>query len=159
MIPDAEVLAIMQEILQKLDINEFSVKVNHRKLLEAVVTHAGCPLDMFKTICSSIDKLDKQSWEVVEQELLKKGANADQTQIIRKFINFKGKPFEILKAVEESEVFKGNEAVGKVLEDMRKIFTYLQATDRLDKVCFDFSLARGLDYYTGLIYEIVLLDK
>lgn len=93
--------------------------------MEAIVSHAGCPLDMFKTICSSIDKLDKQSWETVEEELLKKGANHAQTQIIRKFINFKGKPFEILKAVEESDVFKGNEAIGKVLEDMRTIFTYL----------------------------------
>lgn len=159
MIPDAEVLAIMQEILHELNINEFSVKVNHRKLLEAIVSHAGCPLDMFKTICSSIDKLDKQTWETVEEELLKKGATPAQTQIIRKFINFKGKPFEILKAVEESDVFKGNEAIGKILEDMRTIFNYLQAMGCLDKVCFDFSLARGLDYYTGLIYEIVLLDK
>lgn len=123
------------------------------------MAHAGCPKDKFKTICSSIDKLDKQPWEDVEEELIKKQLTLEQTKIIRKFINFKGKPFEILKAVEESDVFKGNEGIGKVLEDMKTIFTYLQAMNCLDKVCFDFSLARGLDYYTGLIYEIVLLDK
>ena len=100
MIPDAEVLAIMQEILHELGIHQFSVKVNHRKLLEAIVFYAGCPPDMFKTICSSIDKLDKLPWKDVEEELLKKGATPAQTEIIHKFINFKGKPFEILKAVE-----------------------------------------------------------
>lgn len=42
---------------------------------------------------------------------------------------------------------------------MKTLFTYLEAMDRLDSTYFDFSLARGLDYYTGLIYEIVLLDK
>lgn len=93
MIPDAEVLAIMQEILHELGIHNFMVKVNHRKLLEAIVTYAGCPKEMFKTICSSIDKLDKLPWEKVEAELLDKGTTPEQTKIIRKFINFRGKPF------------------------------------------------------------------
>lgn len=65
MIPDAEVLAIMQEILETLTVDEFLVKVNHRKILEAVVNEAGCNNDLFKAICSSIDKLDKQSWSEV----------------------------------------------------------------------------------------------
>lgn len=42
---------------------------------------------------------------------------------------------------------------------MKTLFTYLESMNCLENVCFDFSLARGLDYYTGLIYEIVLLDK
>ena len=42
---------------------------------------------------------------------------------------------------------------------MEKLFSYLRALDKIDKVSFDFSLARGLDYYTGVIYEIVLTDK
>ena len=46
-----------------------------------------------------------------------------------------------------------------VLDDMEKLFKYLKAFDRLGKVSFDFSLARGLDYYTGIIFEIVLTDK
>lgn len=62
MIPDAEVLAIMQEILEALGIENFRVKVNHRKLLEAMINEAGCNPEMFKNICSSIDKLDKLSW-------------------------------------------------------------------------------------------------
>lgn len=76
MIPDAEVLAIMQEILDELGISQFLVKVNHRKILEAVVTEAGCDPQMFKQVCSSVDKLDKLPWEKVEAELLSKGVTA-----------------------------------------------------------------------------------
>ena len=67
MIPDAEVLAIMQEILQTVGVNEFMVKVNHRKILEMMISEANCDLDKFKTICSSIDKLDKQPWSEVRK--------------------------------------------------------------------------------------------
>ena len=45
------------------------------------------------------------------------------------------------------------------MKDMEKLFTYLKAMERIGKVSFDLSLARGLDYYTGIIYEIVLTDK
>lgn len=49
--------------------------------------------------------------------------------------------------------------MAKILEEMKKLFSYLDSMSRLDKVVFDFSLARGLDYYTGLIYEIVLTEN
>ncbi len=49
------------------------VKVNHRKILEAVIKEADCNEEMFKTICSSIDKLDKQTWQEVKAELITKG--------------------------------------------------------------------------------------
>jgi histidyl-tRNA synthetase len=78
MIPDAEVLAIMQEILEALSVDEFLVKVNHRKILEAVVGEAGCSHEMFKTICSSVDKLDKLPWSEVQAELIAKGVNQEQ---------------------------------------------------------------------------------
>jgi histidyl-tRNA synthetase len=48
-------------------VNEFMVKVNHRKILEMMITEASCDLDKFKTICSSIDKLDKQPWSEVKK--------------------------------------------------------------------------------------------
>lgn len=62
MIPDAEIIAVMQEILEAVEVGEFKVKVNHRKILEAMVEVSGAGKDKFKTICSSIDKLDKEPW-------------------------------------------------------------------------------------------------
>ena len=70
MIPDAEVLTVVCEILSALDIGQFTVKVNHRKFLDAMVDLAGCEKRKFKSICSSIDKLDKEPWEKVKQELI-----------------------------------------------------------------------------------------
>lgn len=66
MIPDAEVLAVVCEILRDLDIGAFIVKVNHRKFLDAMVELAGCEKRKFKSICSSVDKLDKEPWEKVK---------------------------------------------------------------------------------------------
>lgn len=67
MIPDAEVLAIMQEILETVGVSGFLVKVNHRKILEMMIKEANCESDKFKTICSSIDKLDKQPWTEIRK--------------------------------------------------------------------------------------------
>lgn len=62
---------------------------------------------------------------------------------------------EILDAIKADELLSANENVKKGAEDMELLFKYLEAFDVLDKVSFDLSLARGLDYYTGLIYEVV----
>ena len=65
MIPDAELLSVIYDILTKLDIGNFKIKVNNRKFLDAMIQLAGCEERKFKTICSSLDKLDKESWETV----------------------------------------------------------------------------------------------
>lgn len=67
---------------------------------------------------------------------------------------------KLLDELISSKVFEKNgEFLSGTFEDMRKLFIYLTALQRIGKVSFDLSLARGLDYYTGLIYEIVLTDK
>jgi histidyl-tRNA synthetase len=70
MMPDAEVLCVVCQILSGLDIGNFVVKVNNRKFLDAMIELSGCEKRKFKTICSSIDKLDKEPWEKVKQELI-----------------------------------------------------------------------------------------
>ena len=59
MIPDAEVIKVIDEILSGLEIGKFVIKVNNRKLLDAIVELSGAPKQKFKQICSAIDKLDK----------------------------------------------------------------------------------------------------
>ena len=70
MLPDAEVLAVVCEILTSLEIGNFKLKLNHRKFLDAMIELAGCEKRKFKSICSSIDKLDKEPWEKVRIELI-----------------------------------------------------------------------------------------
>lgn len=70
MIPDAEVLSVVVQILSGLELGGFVVKVNNRKFLDAMIELSGCEKRKFKSICSSIDKLDKEPWEKVKQELI-----------------------------------------------------------------------------------------
>jgi histidyl-tRNA synthetase len=80
MIPDAEVLSVVIEILRELEIGAFQIKVNHRKFLDAMVELSGCEKRKFKSICSSIDKLDKEPWEKVKLELInQKGLTEEMT--------------------------------------------------------------------------------
>ncbi len=70
MVSDAECLKVFIDILKKLNI-ECKIKLNDRRLLdEAIIKKAGCSPNLFNTVCSSIDKLDKEPWEEVEKELL-----------------------------------------------------------------------------------------
>lgn len=97
MLPDAEVLTVVADILKNLEIGSFIIKVNHRKFLDAMVELSGCEKRKFKTICSSIDKLDKEPWEKVKQELIQqKGLTEEMTNNLYKFVVLTGKPWELL---------------------------------------------------------------
>ena len=110
-------------------------------------------------VCSSVDKLDKMSWEDVEKELIEmKGLTKQQTEKIWEFVKRKGSPFEILAEVRELKVFGDHKIANEALDEMELLFNYCQAFGCLNNISFDFSLARGLDYYTGLVYEAVLLE-
>ncbi|KAF2297055.1 hypothetical protein GH714_016170 [Hevea brasiliensis] len=68
--PDFEIVKILTELLDELDIGDYEVKLNHRKLLDGMLEICGVPAEKFRTICSSIDKLDKQSFEQVKKEMV-----------------------------------------------------------------------------------------
>lgn len=76
------------------------IKINHRKLLDAMVELSGAPKDKFKVICSSIDKLDKETWDFVQTELIEeKGLTLEMTQVLEKFVQFKGEPLKTLSEI------------------------------------------------------------
>ena len=159
MIPDAEVIKIVVEILTQLPIGNFNIKINHRVLLDSIVEISGISNDKYKSVCSSIDKLDKEPWDKVEKELIEvKGITKEQTEKLKSFVNLKDKPKILLDKLMEMKELIENEKGKKALNEMSILIDYLQILD-VEKYCtFDLSLARGLDYYTGLIYETVLTD-
>jgi len=84
------------------------------------------PRDKFKQICSSIDKLDKETWETVQDELInQKGLSQKMCDEIHKFIVLKGSPLEIMKIIEEKKLFEGSKIGTEALEEMRLLFGYL----------------------------------
>lgn len=70
MVADAEVLKVLVEIVSDLQLGEFEVKLNHRRLLDAMLDISGVPPQKFRPICSAIDKLDKEPWEAVRAEMV-----------------------------------------------------------------------------------------
>ena len=163
MIPDAEVLKVFDQIFTALDIGPFVIKVNNRKLLDAMVEKAKCPKDKYKLICSSIDKLDKEPWEVVKDELInQKGLSEQMCADLYKFVQLKsepGKAMELLEKMCRDKLFEGSEMGDQALKEMGLLFNFLKDLDALSNISFDLSMARGLDYYTGLIFEAVLISE
>jgi len=77
---------------------------------------------------------------------------------LEKFVQYKGQPWEMLQRLKDENVFTGHKEGEDTIKEMELLFTYLDSMKVLDKISFDFSLARGLDYYTGVIFEAVLTD-
>jgi len=77
MVPDAECVGVAAEILGSVEIGDFRIKVNHRKLLDSILEVAGVGTDKFRTICSAVDKLDKETWETVKGEMIEKGISGE----------------------------------------------------------------------------------
>ncbi|KAK6232436.1 Anticodon-binding - like 3 [Theobroma cacao] len=155
--PDFEVVRILSEVLNSLNIGDYEIKLNHRKLLDGVLEICGVPPAKFRTICSSIDKLDKQSFEQVKKEMVEeKGLSVETADKIGTFVKIRGPPLELLSKImggsEGTELLQHN-ASKEALGDLSVLFEALDKSRCIDKVVFDLSLARGLDYYTGVIFE------
>ncbi|KAM3135383.1 hypothetical protein pb186bvf_012541 [Paramecium bursaria] len=158
MLADAEVLKILDQVFKKLNLGPFQIKVSNRKLLDATIQLCGIPQEKFKTVCSSVDKLDKQPWIEIHKELVeKKGITEEQAQKLGQIVKFKGEPFALLQQLRDAKIF---EEIGKdALNEMETLFLHLKAMNGIQNILFDLSLARGLDYYTGLIQETILLKE
>lgn len=159
MVADAEVITVATEILSDLPVGRFCIKLNHRKLLDAIFELCGVPADKFRPICSAVDKLDKMPWSEVKQEMVEeKGLSCEAADRIGEFVLHSGQPKELLCTFRQRALFGTHAAANQALNDLQLLFDYLDAMGSLQHVSFDLSLARGLDYYTGVIYEAVLLD-
>ncbi|XP_060935674.1 histidine--tRNA ligase isoform X1 [Limanda limanda] len=156
MIPDAECLKIVHEIFSELELGDFCIKVNDRRILDGMFAVCGVPDDKFRTICSTVDKLDKMAWEDVKKEMVnEKGLSEEVADQIGEYVSMKGGMDLAERLLQDQKMSKSKQACAG-LSDIKLLFSYLQLFQVTDKVVFDLSLARGLDYYTGIIYEGVL---
>jgi histidyl-tRNA synthetase len=159
MVPDAEAVKLITEILTELNVGNFKVKINHRKLLDGMFALCGVPADKFRTVCSSVDKLDKTPWAEVRKEMVEqKGLPEEVADKIQPFVIQSGHSLVLLKKLQDEKQLETDPSAKQGLYELSVLFDYLNAMGCIDNVLFDLSLARGLDYYTGVIYEAVLTD-
>lgn len=155
MVPDAEILRVIVEAFRGLGL-EIVIKLNHRLILDGLFAVAGVPADKTRPISSAVDKLDKASWAEVKKEMVdEKGLPEDVADRVGKYVQQKGSMLDMLEILKSDKSLQANEALQSGIKEMGLLMTYLQAMDVVDYVSFDMSLARGLDYYTGLIYEVI----
>lgn len=160
MVPDAEIIRIVCEVFGKGGLGwtgpgAFIIKINHRKVLDGIFEVCGVPEEKIRTISSAVDKLDKSPWEEVKKEMVEeKGLTEEVADSIWEFVQMRGAR-DILDTLRQDPRVTSNASLVSGLEDMDLLFTYLEAFDVLPHVEFNLSLARGLDYYTGVIYEVV----
>jgi len=156
MVPDAEILSLASTILSKLDVGEFTIKLNHRKILDGLFEVCGVPADKIRTISSAVDKLDKLPWAEVKKEMTEeKGLDAAVADRIGEYVKHKGGA-ALLETLLADAGLTANKTAKAGLDEMAVLFRLLKAYQIADKISFDLSLARGLDYYTGIIYEVVV---
>ncbi|KAI1827671.1 hypothetical protein F4861DRAFT_492119 [Xylaria intraflava] len=157
MIPDAEILRIVYEVFSSLGLaKDVTVKINHRKILDGLFAVAGVSDDKIRSISSAVDKLDKLSREEVKKEMVEKGLEGSIADEILEWTKHSGDIPKILELLKKDEKMFANEKIKQGIEEMSLLHNYLDAFQIADQVSFDLALARGLDYYTGLIYEAVI---
>merc|ERR1711936_87678 len=158
MIADAECVKIVKDILRAMEVGKFVIKVNHRQILDGIFEVCGVAQDMFRTICSSVDKLDKSPWEEVKKEMVEeKNLDPAAADKIGQYVKRSGGQ-DLIDELLASELGQKSKSAKAGLEDMKLFLNYSDIFGCADVVSFDLSLARGLDYYTGIIYEAVLTD-
>jgi histidyl-tRNA synthetase len=161
MVPDAEVLCIVAEVFEALGL-DITIKINHRLILDGIFAAVGVPKDLVRPVSSAVDKLDKMPWDEVKREMEQKGLEAAIADTIGAYVlQIEGdRSFsETLKFLRADDVLSQNDHVKKGVGEMEQLLRYLTTNDIVQYIKFDLSLARGLDYYTGLIYEVVLNDS
>lgn len=158
MIPDAECLKIVHEILSELQLGDFLIKVNDRRILDGMFAVCGVPDNKFRSICSSVDKLDKTPWQDVKNEMVgEKGLTPEVADRIGEYVQVNG-GLEMIEQLLQDPHLSQNKSSLDGLNDMKTLFEYLKLFGVTSQISFDLSLARGLDYYTGVIYEAVLVQ-
>ncbi len=147
---DAECLAVAHEALSRLGFADFQVKVNHRKLLSALCAAAGAA-DREPEVLVAIDKLDKIGRDGVSKEL---GERAFPAEVIERLWTMLAVPGD-LDAVEAAI----GDAARAPAAELREVFGHVSALAGPGaRVVFDATLARGLGYYTGPVFEAVILE-
>ncbi len=153
---EAELLSAAADVLLKLGFKDFTIVVNHRKVLNAVLEKAGVPVGLHGAALVIMDKADKIGVDGVRKELGEKGLPVEVADTLLEQLN--GTPPADLSRWmgQQSAVLNDDGKAG--IEDLRQLFALCQSTRAGAHLALDRSLARGLSYYTGPIFEIRVAD-
>ena len=158
---ELELVQIVDRVFTKFGIN-VAIKINNRKVLTGLAEIAGFPAKV-TDITVAIDKLDKIGLEAVEAEMKERGLTDQAVAVIEPVLLLEGTTAEKIETMRG--LMQGKSASGIVsemgllgLDELAELFGFIEAAGVGQKVEMDLSLARGLNYYTGAIFEVKALD-
>ena len=154
LVGELELIQIVEEVYRRLGIN-VCLHLNNRKVLAGIAEVIGAP-DKMVDITVAIDKLDKIGVEAVNAELAERGLSAEQIQALQPILNLSGTTTEKLAALHT--ILAQSETGLKGVEELETLFGMIEATGVKLNIELDLCLARGLNYYTGAIFEVKALD-
>jgi histidyl-tRNA synthetase len=151
---EVELVLIIDEVFEKLGIN-VEIKINNRKILSGIAEIID-EADKITDITVAIDKLEKIGIDEVNKELVSKGLSTESIEKLQPILNLEGilkdKFPKLMEILAESEIGT------KGLQELMTVLRHLKDLDLKNKWSFDITLARGLNYYTGAIIEVVASD-
>ena len=151
---EVEIIQITDEVFRHFGVR-VCIKINNRKILSGIAEMIG-EADKIVDITVAIDKLDKIGLDKVNEELIEKGISEQAISLLQPIIVIKGNNREKLAILKES--LKNSEAGLKGIEETEYILGHIEKLQLTAKVEVDITLARGLNYYTGTIFEVKALD-
>ncbi len=154
LVSELELIEIVEEVYEKLGIR-VCLHINNRKILAGIAETIGQP-DKITDITVAIDKLDKIGIENVNKELIEKGLPEEAVEALQPILNLTGDNRTKLEQLKT--VLAGSETGCKGIEEMTTIFDLIDAAGVGLNIELDLCLARGLNYYTGAIFEVKALD-
>lgn len=154
---DAEVVSLAVTALRRLGFKQFEVKINHRKLLTAIGKYSGVPHEQLPDLYRSVDKFDKIGAAGVQKELEERGIAADVVKRMMELITSQKPGLENLDFLED--IFGDMPEAGNSIQELRDLAANLVAAGVPQEFyAIDFTMVRGLGYYTGPIFETVITE-
>ena len=154
LVGELELIQIVEEVYRRLGIR-VCLHINNRKILAGIAEVIGAP-DKMIDITVAIDKLDKIGVEAVNAELIERGLDAEQVAKLQPILNLSGTTAEKLTALKT--ILANSETGLKGVAELEEVFQLLEDVDCRLNIELDLCLARGLNYYTGAIFEVKALD-
>jgi len=154
MLADAEIVTMIYTILTRLGFKQFETKINNRKILTAIGEYAGVPPNLLGGLYRSIDKLEKIGPAAVREELVK---NEIPAAVVEKILDLISIPGDDLAAVRTR--LGGIAAAAAGIDELEQLVRFVsEAGVAAENLKVDFTMVRGLEYYTGPIFETVVTE-
>jgi len=151
---EAELVQIIDEVFNQLKVNNI-IKINNRKVLLGIAEYIG-ETEKFTHITVAIDKLDKIGIEKVKDELSRNGISSEGIGKLEKILNFEGDKNQKISYLKD--LLKNSSTGNDGIQEVSEVFEILDSLELNSEIEFDLTLARGLNYYTGAIFEVIAKD-